>query len=86
MALTAESALPLQKETTDRRKKFSMPIGEYFKGKGEEVMGDMKERYGEDKGKSVFYATANKNKMRPADANNKKPPKGKSVGQMIAEG
>ena len=63
-----------------------MPLGKYFKGKGEEVMSDMKDRYGEDKGKSVFYATANKRKMRPDDANNKKPPKRKTVGQMIAEG
>lgn len=37
-----------------------MPQSEYYKGHGKEVMSDMKKRYGEKKGKSVFYATANK--------------------------
>lgn len=41
-----------------------MPIDKYFGGKGEKVMDDMTERYGEKKGKSVFYATANKNKKK----------------------
>ena len=35
-----------------------MPIQQYFKGKGQSVMESMKKRYGEKKGKSVFYATA----------------------------
>ena len=38
-----------------------MPIKEYFKGKGAEVMKDMLSRYGKKKGKQVFYAKANKN-------------------------
>ena len=42
-----------------------MPVEKYFKGSGKEVMKDMKERYGSDKGKSVFYATANKQNMNP---------------------
>lgn len=42
-----------------------MPISKYFKGHGEEVMEDMKKRYGEKKGESVFYATANKRDMKP---------------------
>ena len=64
-----------------------MPLGKYFKGKGEEVMSDMKDRYGEDKGKRVFYATANKRGMTADDNKSKsKPPKRKTVGQMIAEG
>jgi hypothetical protein len=42
-----------------------MPIGKYFKGKGEKVMSNMKKEYGEKKGTSVFYATANKKKMNP---------------------
>ncbi len=42
-----------------------MPIDKYFKGKGESVMSDMMDRYGADKGKQVFYATANKRKMKP---------------------
>jgi hypothetical protein len=42
-----------------------MPISKYFKGSGEKVMADMKDRYGAKKGKSVFYATANKRKQTP---------------------
>jgi hypothetical protein len=42
-----------------------MPISEYFKGKGEQVMHDMESRYGAKKGKSVFYATATKDKLTP---------------------
>lgn len=37
-----------------------MPISKYYKGKGKEVMSSMKKEYGEEKGESVFYATANK--------------------------
>ena len=39
-----------------------MPLSKYFKGKGPSVMKDMVKRYGEKKGASVFYATANKQK------------------------
>lgn len=42
-----------------------MPVSKYFKGHGEEVMSNMKKEYGEKKGKSVFYATANKRKQKP---------------------
>lgn len=42
-----------------------MPIDKYFKGKGDEVMSNMTKEYGAKKGKSVFYATANKKKMKP---------------------
>lgn len=48
-----------------------MPISRYFKGHGEQVMSDMQSRYGADKGKSVFYATANKRGEKPGAA---KPP------------
>jgi hypothetical protein len=41
-----------------------MPISKYYKGHGEEVMSNMKKQYGEKKGKSVFYATANKRKQK----------------------
>jgi hypothetical protein len=37
-----------------------MPLSKYFKGKGESVMSGMQKEYGAKKGKSVFYATANK--------------------------
>jgi len=37
-----------------------MPVSAYYGGHGKKVMRDMKERYGAKKGKSVFYATANK--------------------------
>lgn len=42
-----------------------MPIGKYFKGHGDEVMSNMKSQYGDKKGESVFYATANKKGMKP---------------------
>lgn len=35
-----------------------MPVSSYFRGKGSSVMADMVKRYGDKKGKSVFYATA----------------------------
>lgn len=43
-----------------------MPISEYFGGHGSEVMSDMQKRYGKKKGKSVFYATANKRDQNPS--------------------
>jgi len=39
-----------------------MPLSKHFGGKGAAVMKDMVKRYGEKKGKSVFYATENKQK------------------------
>lgn len=42
-----------------------MPIGKYFHGHGDEVMSDMARRYGPEKGKRVFYATANKRGEKP---------------------
>ncbi len=42
-----------------------MPLSKYFKGSGEKVMKNMKSEYGDKKGESVFYATANKQKMKP---------------------
>jgi hypothetical protein len=53
-----------------------MPLSKYFKGEGPKVMGNMQDRYGDDKGKKVFYATANKNNMAP-------PAKRKTFGQKI---
>ena len=41
-----------------------MPLSKYFSGSGEKVMKNMKKEYGEEKGKRVFYATANKNKKK----------------------
>jgi hypothetical protein len=45
-----------------------MPISKYYGGHGSEVMKSMKGRYGEDKGKEVFYATANKRKQNSEDS------------------
>ncbi len=42
-----------------------MPIGAYFKGGGNKVMSNMKKEYGDKKGKSMFYATANAKGMKP---------------------
>lgn len=44
-----------------------MPISEYFKGHGSEVLHNMQEEYGAGKGKQVFYATANKHNEKPVD-------------------
>jgi len=37
-----------------------MPLSKYYGGKGKKVMKAMKKKYGEKKGKKIFYATANK--------------------------
>jgi len=42
-----------------------MSISDYFKGSGSKVKRKMEEKYGKKKGKQVFYATANKRKMKP---------------------
>ena len=45
-----------------------MPLSKYFKSSGKKVMSSMKKQYGDEKGKSVFYATANKYKsLGPSD-------------------
>jgi len=49
-----------------------MPISKYFKGHGSEVMSGMKKKYGEEEGKKVFYATANKRNMGPSEELKKK--------------
>lgn len=43
-----------------------MPVSKYFGGHGDEVMSNMTQRYGAKKGKSVFYATANKRNAIPS--------------------
>jgi hypothetical protein len=42
-----------------------MPIAHYFKGSGNKVMKKLKSKYGNELGKSVFYALANKEGMKP---------------------
>jgi hypothetical protein len=43
-----------------------MPLKNYFKGSGEKVMQSMKKTYKSDaKAEDVFYATANKQGMKP---------------------
>lgn len=42
-----------------------MPIYKYFGGHGQEVMASMVKKHGEKKGKSEFYATANKRNQKP---------------------
>lgn len=54
-----------------------MPIGKYYKGHGEEVMSSMQKQYGSEKGKQVFYATANKKGMKPKGSLKKKMVHGK---------
>lgn len=48
------------------------PESEYYKGHGDEVMSSMQKRYGAKKGKSVFYATANKRGMKPGESGKKR--------------
>lgn len=48
-----------------------MPVSKYFQGHGSDVMSSMKKTYGDKKGKSVFYATANKRKMNPKDGSSR---------------
>jgi hypothetical protein len=43
-----------------------MPVNKYFGGHGDKVLGSMKKKYGSDKGKKVFYATANKKGLAPS--------------------
>jgi len=43
-----------------------MPINKYYGGHGDSVMKEMTKRYGDKKGKSVFYATANKKGLKPS--------------------
>jgi hypothetical protein len=40
-----------------------VPVKEYYKGHGNEVMSNMKREYGDKEGERVFYATANKRGM-----------------------
>lgn len=42
-----------------------MPLSEYFKGDGRKVLADFVKRYGEKRGKRLFYATANKRGLAP---------------------
>ena len=61
-----------------------MPIDKYFKGSGDDVMSSMQKQYGDKKGKSVFYATAQKTGMKPGTAKNAEPiksPKAPSAGK-----
>lgn len=44
-----------------------MPLNKYFGGHGSQVMSSMKQKYGEKKGESVFYATANKKGLGPSE-------------------
>ena len=41
-----------------------VPVDKYFKGSGKSVMDAMTKEYGKEKGKKVFYATANKKKKK----------------------
>ena len=63
-----------------------MPVKEYFEGHGEEVMEDMMKKHGKEKGKRVFYATANKKGMKPKGKKGKHgSPRGKIKAATQAE-
>lgn len=42
-----------------------MPVSKYFHGKGSAVMKDFVKRYGEERGRKMFYAVANKRGLAP---------------------
>lgn len=50
-----------------------MPVSRYFKGKGSEVMSNLKDEYGAEKGEHVFYALANKKHQKPVADEGAKP-------------
>lgn len=65
LAAKTRAASPAAKRANPNLKKVKgqfMPLSKYFKGHGEEVMANMQKEYGPEKGKQVFYATANKKK------------------------
>ena len=43
-----------------------MPLSKYYSGSGKKVMASRKKQYGAEKGKQVFYATANKRGENPS--------------------
>jgi hypothetical protein len=49
-----------------------MPVDEYFKGHGSQVLASIKEKHGDKKGTSIFYATANKHPDMKPEADRKK--------------
>ena len=49
----------------DCEKGVCVPLSEYFKGDGKKILADFVKRYGEVKGKRMFYATANKKGLAP---------------------
>ena len=49
----------------DCEKGVCVPLSEYFKGDGRKVLADFVKRYGEKRGKRIFYATANKRGLAP---------------------
>ena len=49
----------------DCEKGLYVPLSEYFKGDGKKILADFVKRYGEAKGKRMFYATANKKGLAP---------------------
>lgn len=49
-----------------------MPLSKYYNGGGEKLMKNMKKEYGDKKGESVFYATANKMGVAPSKKTKKR--------------
>ncbi len=64
----------------------SVPVSSYFQGHGDEVMGNMQHEYGDKKGESVFYATANKRKQKPSSSIPKRMASGGMVIPRYADG
>ncbi len=44
-----------------------MPVKRYFRGRGEQVMREMKAKHGAEKGERMFYATAHEQGQMPRE-------------------
>jgi hypothetical protein len=86
MTLSAASALPLQLEKTDKKKREAkMPLSKYFKRSRRASNVRDEGRYGDGQREASFYATANSRPgMKPADESKSKPKRRMTLGQRIA--
>lgn len=91
MALTAESALPLQKEVTDKKRKSMpakdiMPMFNKHRLHSGSSDGPIVTNPHQAKAIQMSYARKEGAGIPKKDEKKSKPPKRKSIGQMIAEG
>lgn len=89
-ALTAESALPLQKETTDKKKRMPakdiMPLFKQHRLHSGSSDGPVVTNPHQARAIQISYARKEGHDIPEKDEKKSKPSKRKSIGQMIAEG